>query len=78
MATDTTTIRVARETRDLLASQAESRGLSLSAMLAQVARREERQALFAAEREAAAADRRNRDASAEEDLWSSSLGDGIE
>ena len=37
MATDTATIRVTRETRDLLARQASKRGVSLSAMLSDLA-----------------------------------------
>jgi len=78
MATETTTIRVRRETRDQLARQAESRGLSLSALLSQVAQREEREALFRAEREAVIADRGNPEAVEEADLWSATLSDGID
>lgn len=38
MAVDSATIRVTRETRDLLADQARERGMSLSAMLTELAR----------------------------------------
>jgi hypothetical protein len=78
MATETTTIRVRRETRDRLAKQAEQRGVSLSALLSEFAGREERAAIFRAEREAATADRSNRATEAEEDLWASTLSDGID
>jgi hypothetical protein len=38
----TATIRVPRETRDLLAARAEERGISLSSLLTEFARRDER------------------------------------
>jgi hypothetical protein len=78
VATETTTIRVTRETRDTLARQARQRGISLSSLVSQLAGREERNAVFRAEREAAAADRRNHEAIADEDLWSSVAADGID
>ena len=78
MATETTTIRVKRETRDQLARQARSRGLSLSALLSQVAQREERDELFRAEREAIISDRNDPEAVEEADLWSATLPDGID
>jgi hypothetical protein len=78
MATETTTIRVRRETRDRLAKQAEKRGISLSALLNDIAGREEHAAIFKAEREAVAVDRANEAAEVEDDLWASTLSDGID
>jgi hypothetical protein len=74
MATETATIRVPRETRDLLAHQADERGISLSAMLTDVAR----EGIFRAERNAARADAEAIDARAEDREWEATLGDGIE
>jgi len=74
MATDTATIRVPRETRDLLAHQAQERGISLSAMLTDVAR----EGIFRAEREAAIADARASGARAEDREWEATLGDGVD
>lgn len=78
MATPTATIRVARETRDLLAQQASERGVSLSTMLADLARDVAREAIFRSEREATRADAANRDAMAEQREWEATLGDGID
>ena len=77
MADEMTTIRVGRETRNRLARQAERRGISILALLDQIARREEREAMFRAEREAVSADRSNSAVEVEEDLWASTLSDGI-
>lgn len=78
MATETATIRVARETRDLLAAQARERGVSLSSMLAELAREAERGAIFRAEREAARADAGDPAVRAEEREWEAPLGDGVD
>jgi uncharacterized protein (DUF1778 family) len=78
MATPTATIRVTRETRDLLAREASERGVSLSAMLADLARDVAREAVFRSEREATRADAVNRDAMAEQRVWEATLGDGID
>lgn len=78
VAADTATIRVTRETRDLLADQARQRGLSLSAMLTQQALEAQREAAFRAEREASRADRGNPHVAAEEREWDVALGDGID
>ena len=78
MAVETATIRVTRETRDLLAEQARRRGVSLSSLLADLAREAERQALFRAEREAARVDAGEPAVRAEERDWESALDDGIE
>jgi hypothetical protein len=77
MAVDTATIRVTRETRDLLAAQARERGVSLSAMLTELARDVAREAVFRSEREAAGIDAQRRDVSREERAWESALGDGV-
>lgn len=77
MAVDTATIRVTRETRDLLAEQASERGMSLSAMLTELARDVAREAVFQSEREAARTDASNRDALREEREWEAALGDGV-
>jgi hypothetical protein len=77
MAADTATIRVTRETRDLLAAQARARGVSLSAMLASLARQAERDAALEAEREASRVDARDSAVEAEERGWETALGDGV-
>jgi hypothetical protein len=77
MAVDTATIRVTRETRDLLAEQARERGVSLSAMLTELAREVAHEAVFRSERDAARSDASNRDALREEREWASALGDGV-
>jgi hypothetical protein len=78
MATQTATIRVTRETRDLLAREASERGVSLSAMLADIARDVDRAAVFRSEREATRADAENPAVVAEEREWEATLGDGID
>lgn len=77
MAVETATIRVTRETRNLLAGQARERGMSLSAMLTELARDVARDAVLRSEREAARADASNRDALREERVWESALRDGV-
>jgi hypothetical protein len=77
MAVETTTIRVSRETRDLLADQARERGVSLSAMLTELARDVAREAVFRSEREAARVDAGSRQALREERDWESAVGDGV-
>ena len=77
MAVETATIRVTRETRDMLAEQARERGVSLSAMLTELAREAAQDAMFRSEREAARADASDRDALDEERAWESALGDGL-
>lgn len=77
MSTTTTTIRVTKATRDLLAEQARERGISLSALLSQIARAGEREAIFAAERAATLADSEKPDLLAEDAEWASTLGDGL-
>ncbi|HVY77573.1 MAG TPA: hypothetical protein VG898_03605 [Solirubrobacterales bacterium] len=78
MATDTATIRVTRETRDLLARQASERGVSLSAMLSDLAHEVAREAIFRAERDATRADAGIAAVKAEDRRWEATLDDGID
>lgn len=78
MAGDTATIRVGRATRDLLAEQARERGISLAALLAEMAREREREAMFESERRATIADAGNPAALEEALLWETTLEDGLD
>jgi hypothetical protein len=78
MAEATATIRVRRRTRDLLAEQARDRGVSLSAMLDEIAHEVARQALLRSERDAARADASSRGARNDERVWEAALGDGLD
>lgn len=78
MASKTATIRVTRETRDLLAEQASERGLSLAALLAEIADERRREAIWRLEREASRIDARSPDAQAEVDDWEATLDDGLD
>jgi predicted DNA-binding ribbon-helix-helix protein len=78
MAVDTATIRVARDTRDLLAEQARERGISLAALLAEIARERELEEIFASERRAVLAEVGDPVAEEEMRLWESTLEDGID
>jgi antitoxin MazE7 len=77
MAVDTATIRVTRETRDLLADQARERGVSLSSMLTELARDVAREAVFRSEREAARVDASSGDVLREEREWEAAVADGV-
>jgi uncharacterized protein (DUF1778 family) len=78
MAADTATIRVTRETRDLLARQASDRGVSLSAMLSELAHDAAREAIFRAERDATRADAGIAAVKAEDREWETTLGDVVD
>jgi hypothetical protein len=78
MPTETATIRVPRETRDRLAARARDRGISLSALLTELAERAERADAYRSEREATEADMKNPEALAEYRLWEETLEDGID
>jgi hypothetical protein len=78
MASPTATIRVPRETRDKLAEQARDRGVSLAALLSEMAREQEIEAMFESERRAVLADANNPEALAEIRLWEATLEDGID
>jgi hypothetical protein len=77
MANETATIRVTRATRDLLAEQARERGVSLAALLAEIADERRREAIWRSEREANRVDARNPDAQAEVRDWEATLEDGL-
>jgi hypothetical protein len=74
----TVTIRVPRETRDRLAAYAGERGVSLSALLTEFARRTERVEAFRSEREASRLDLAAGDVAVEEREWEAVLGDGLD
>ena len=78
MPAETATIRVPRETRDRLAARARARGISLSALLTELAERAERADAYRSEREATEADMKNPEALAEYRLWEETLEDGID
>lgn len=78
MAVDTATIRVARGTRDLLAVQAHERGISLAALLAEIAREREIDAIFESERQARLAEAGDPAVEEEMRLWETTLADGID
>jgi hypothetical protein len=77
MATETSTIRVSRATRDLLAEQARERGVSLAALLGEIAEARRREAIWRSEREANRIDEENSDAQAELGEWDDTLDDGL-
>jgi hypothetical protein len=78
MATETATIRVARATRDTLAEQARQRGLSLAALLAEVANEREIAAIWESERQATRADAESPAAMEELRRWEATLDDGVD
>jgi post-segregation antitoxin (ccd killing protein) len=78
MSTSTTTVRVSRLTRDRLAAQARARGISISALLAELASRADREAIFSAEREATRAEAAIRAVGDEEQDWAEASGDDID
>jgi hypothetical protein len=75
MSVDTTTIRVSRRTRDLLAEQAHARGVSLASLLAEVAREREVELIWSAEREASRIDAENPHVAAEDRALETTLAD---
>jgi hypothetical protein len=78
MPSDTATIRVPRKTRDSLAARARNRGISLSALLTELADQAERADAYRSEREATLADLESPEAMAEYRLWEGTLEDGID
>lgn len=78
MAVETSTIRVPRRTRDLLAQQARQRGVPLARLLTDLAEDGARASAFASEREAARRDLTGDAIRAEDDVWDGAVGDGIE
>ncbi len=78
MSTPTTTIRVPIETRDRLAVQARARGVSIAALLTELAARTEREAILRAEREATRADAEKQPVRDEAADWDDTLDDGLD
>ena len=78
MSTSTTTVRVSVQTRDRLAAQARERGMSISALLAELAGRADREAMFNAEREATRAESAARATRDEDRDWADASADGID
>ncbi|MHB8341921.1 MAG: type II toxin-antitoxin system antitoxin MazE7 [Mycobacteriales bacterium] len=78
MAAETSTIRVTRATRDLLAEQARERGVSLAALLSEIADERRREAIWRSEREATRLDLQNPDAQTELQEWAATLEDGLD
>jgi stringent starvation protein B len=78
MATETATIRVARTTRDRFAEQAHERGVSLAALLAEIARERQREAMFESERRARLSEIGDPTAEEEMRMWEATLEDGID
>lgn len=65
-----------RATRDLLAEQARERGVSVAALLAEIAEEGRREAIWRSEQEASRIDARNADAQNERHDWEATLEDG--
>jgi len=78
MATETSTIRVTRATRDLLAEQARQRGVSVAALLGEIAEERRRDAIWRSEHEANRIDEQNPDTQAELREWEGTLEDGLD
>lgn len=74
----TTTIRVTRETRDLLAAQARAQGLSVTALVDRLARSNERAEMFHEERRLWRAEAHGTGVAAEDAAWEDTLADGID
>ena len=77
MSMSTTTIRVPVQTRDRLAVQARARGVSIAALLTELASRAEHEAIFRAERDATRAEANAHAVHDEERDWDDTVDDGI-
>lgn len=77
MAGQTSTIRVSRATHDVLAAQAREHGVSLAALLTEIAEERRRDAMWRSEREASSRDVQDPDVQAELQEWESTVGDGF-
>ena len=77
MSTPTTTIRVPVQTRDRLAAQARERGVSIAALLTELASRAEHEAIFRAERDATRAEANVHAVHDEDRDWDHTVDDGI-
>lgn len=78
MTQNTATIRVPRSVRDSLARSAHDRGLSVAALIGQLAERLERDAMLRSEREATLKDAGSAAVASEERDWERALADGLE
>ncbi len=78
MSTESTTVRVSLRTRDRLVAQARDRGVSISALLEELAAGADREAIFRAEREATRAEAGNRTLREAEGDWADTAADGID
>ncbi|MEJ7832830.1 MAG: hypothetical protein WKF79_07955 [Nocardioides sp.] len=78
MATETSTIRVTRATRDLLAEQARERGVSVAALVAELAEHRRREAAWRSEHEANRVDEQSPASQAELREWEGTLEDGLD
>lgn len=78
MATETSTIRVTRATRDLLAEQARERGVSMAVLLGEIADEGRRAAIWRSEYQANRVDEQNPDTQAEVREWEGTLADGLD
>ena len=76
--TQTSTIRVSRATRDLLAAQARERGVSLAALLSEIADERRREAIWRSERKASRIDAQSPVAMSEIQEWEATLEDGLD
>lgn len=77
MSTPTTTIRVSAQTRDRLAAQARARGVSIAALLTELASRAEHEEIFRAERDATRAEAKVHAVHDEDRDWDHATADGI-
>jgi hypothetical protein len=77
MSTPTTTIRVPVQTRDRLAGQARERGVSVAALITELATRAENEAICRAERDATRAEAALQAVGDENRDWDTTLGDGL-
>ena len=73
----TTTIRVPVQTRDRLSTQARERGISVAALLTELAMRAERETIFRAERNATRAEAAVNAVRDEDRDWDDAVGDGL-
>jgi hypothetical protein len=78
MSSDTATIRVTRETRDVLAKQARAEGVSLASLLARFARERQTASVWRSEREASRADLESASARQEHADWDVTSADGLD
>ncbi len=78
MAIKTSTIRVTRATRDLFAEQARERGVSVAALLGEIAEERRREAIWRSEYQANRIDEQNPDTQAELREWEGTLEDGLD